>query len=189
MEPVNIVLCGLGGQGILFMTKVLAWAAVNNGLNILGAETHGMAQRGGSVTSHLRLGDVKGSLVRAGTADFLISLDDIESYRNLPFLAKGAEMYVNAVSEVFPEQKVKPFLDNKKIRYRALHAGSIAQELGAPLSANLALLGYFSAFREGPLGYESMRTTIQKISPDAFRAMNFAVFDAGHKRGTEGAKQ
>ncbi len=187
MKTVNIVLCGLGGQGILFMTKVLAWAAVNKGLNILGAETHGMAQRGGSVTSHLRLGDVKSSLVRAGTADLLISLDDIEAYRNLPFLAKGAEMYVNVSPELFPEERVKPFLDSKKIHYHALPAGKIAQELGAPLSTNLALLGYFSAFSKDPLSYKSLRTTIEEISPDTFKEKNFAVFDAGYKRGTEDA--
>ncbi|RLB26959.1 MAG: indolepyruvate oxidoreductase, partial [Deltaproteobacteria bacterium] len=64
METVNIVLCGLGGQGILFMTRVLAQAALDRGLPVMGAETHGMAQRGGSVISHLRLGEVQSSLVR-----------------------------------------------------------------------------------------------------------------------------
>ena len=185
MKTVNIVLCGLGGQGILFMTKVLAWTAVNKGLNILGAETHGMAQRGGSVTSHLRLGDVKSSLVRTGTAHFLISLDDIEVYRYLPFLAKGAEMYINGSPDLFPEQRVKPFLDSKRIHYHALPAGRMAQELGAPLSTNLALLGYFSAFRKGTLNYKSLRTTIEEISPDAFKEINFTIFDAGYKKGIE----
>ncbi len=61
MENVNIVLCGLGGQGILFMTKVIAQAALDKGYQVLGAETHGMAQRGGSVISHLRLGEVQNS--------------------------------------------------------------------------------------------------------------------------------
>ncbi|HUU40392.1 MAG TPA: indolepyruvate oxidoreductase subunit beta [Desulfatiglandales bacterium] len=189
MNTVNIVLCGLGGQGILFMTKVLSWAAVNKGLNILGAETHGMAQRGGSVTSHLRLGDVESSLVRAGTAHFLISLDDVEAYRNLPFLAKGAEMYVNASSELFPEERVRLFLDSRRITYRTIPAEKMAQELGAPLSSNLALLGYFSAFRKGPLTYKSLRTTIEEISPDPFKEINFTIFDAGYKRGIEETRE
>ncbi|MCJ7684480.1 MAG: 2-oxoacid:acceptor oxidoreductase family protein, partial [Desulfobacteraceae bacterium] len=73
MENINFVLSGLGGQGILFMTKLLARSAVNKGLKILVAETHGMAQRGGSVVSHLRVGDVKGSLVRAGSAHILLA--------------------------------------------------------------------------------------------------------------------
>ncbi|MBW1888117.1 MAG: 2-oxoacid:acceptor oxidoreductase family protein, partial [Deltaproteobacteria bacterium] len=75
MDTVNIALCGLGGQGILFMTRVLAQAALDKGFNVMGAETHGMAQRGGSVISHLRLGDIESSLVMAGSARFLLSLD------------------------------------------------------------------------------------------------------------------
>ncbi|MBW1920143.1 MAG: 2-oxoacid:acceptor oxidoreductase family protein, partial [Deltaproteobacteria bacterium] len=78
MDSVDIVLCGLGGQGILFMTRVIAQAALDKGLNIMGAETHGMAQRGGSVVSHLRLGQAQGSLVRTGSAHFLLGLDENE---------------------------------------------------------------------------------------------------------------
>ena len=89
MDKSNFVLCGLGGQGILFMTKVLSETALRKGYNVMGAETHGMAQRGGSVVSHLRLGDVKGSLVSNGSAHLLLSLDEVEGYRNLPFLSKG----------------------------------------------------------------------------------------------------
>ena len=90
MEAINIALCGLGGQGILFMTKVLAQAAMDKGLNIIGAETHGMAQRGGSVISHLRIGDAESSLVRSGTANLLLALEENEGYRNLPLMADGA---------------------------------------------------------------------------------------------------
>ena len=67
----------------------------------MAAETHGMAQRGGSVVSHLRLGTVKSSLVRAGSADILLALDEDEGYRNLAFLASGAGMYANTNSEIF----------------------------------------------------------------------------------------
>nr|NJM02148.1 hypothetical protein [Desulfobacula sp.] len=89
MKTINYVLSGLGGQGILFMTKVFAAAALEKGYNVLGAETHGMAQRGGSVVSHLRVGEARSSLVRAGAADFLISMDESEAYRYLPYLKKA----------------------------------------------------------------------------------------------------
>ena len=79
------------------------------------AETHGMAQRGGSVISHLRIGKVKSSLVRTGTAHFLLSLEENEGYRNLPFLSQGARMYVNTHSKNFPRKEVKGFLDKRKI--------------------------------------------------------------------------
>ena len=106
MEITNIVLCGLGGQGILFMTRVLSQTALSKGMDIMGAETHGMAQRGGSVVSHLRIGDIKGSLVRADSAHFLLALEENEGYRNLPFLAMGARMYVNSNSGDFPREEV-----------------------------------------------------------------------------------
>jgi len=185
MENVNIILCGLGGQGILFMTRVLAQAALTKGFNVMGAETHGMAQRGGSVISHLKFGEVKGSLVRTGSAHYLLSLDENEAYRNLPFLSKGSRMFVNANSRQFPKQEVKGFLDKWEIICRATPAGTMAQELGAPLSSNLALLGYFSAFGEGPIMHEELRATIEDISPDRFKKDNLNVFDAGLQKGME----
>ncbi len=185
METTNIVLCGLGGQGILFMTKVLARSALAKGYKVMGAETHGMAQRGGSVISHLRFGDVEGSVVRAGSAHFLLSLEENESYRNLSFLSAGARMYVNANSNRFPRDEVKDFLTKREIVTRSAPAAQLAMENGAPLSTNLALLGYFSAFGEGPVSHDDMLATIERISPERFRDKNLTVFDAGFKIGQE----
>jgi len=183
METINIILSGLGGQGILFMTRVLAQAALNKGFNVMGAETHGMAQRGGSVVSHLRLGEAKSSLVRTGTAHFLLSLEENEGYRNLAFLSQGARMYVNTNSKYFPREEVKELLDKRNVIYRSIPAGKMAQELGAPRSSNLALLGYFSAFDEGPIGYKDIKMTIDTISPKKFKDINLKVFEAGYKKG------
>ncbi|MBW2137958.1 MAG: indolepyruvate oxidoreductase subunit beta [Deltaproteobacteria bacterium] len=185
MEPVNIVICGLGGQGILFMSKVLAHTALEKGLDVIGAETHGMAQRGGSVISHLRLGDLESSLVRAGSAHLLFSLEVNEAYRNLSYLARGGRMYVDADGDSFPRDEVKAFLDGKDVLYRNLPASRVAIELGFPLSSNLALLGYFSSFGEGPLFHDELRQTIEKISPERFRENNLKVFDAGSRWGKE----
>ena len=183
MDTINIILCGLGGQGILFMTRVLAEAALDKGFNVMGAETHGMAQRGGSVISHLRLGEVHGSLVQTGTAYVLLALEENEGYRNLPFLAKKGNMFVNTNSPHFPRQEVKAFLDKKGIIYRAVPAGQIALELGAPRASNLALLGFFSAFNGGPVSHTELRQTIDKISPKKFKEINLKVFDAGYEKG------
>lgn len=183
MDTTNFVLCGLGGQGILFMTKVLSETALSKGLKVMGAETHGMAQRGGSVVSHLRLGDVTGSLVRTGSAHFLLALNEVEGYRNVAFLARGARMVVNADTEIGPRKEVADHLLRHEIIYRAVPATALARETGAHLSTNLALLGYFAAFGEGPIGLEDMRSTIEKISPDRFRETNLKVFEAGIEQG------
>lgn len=185
IETVNIILCGLGGQGILFMTRVLARASIEKGFNVLGAETHGMAQRGGSVISHLRIGEVESSLIRTGSAQFLLSLEENEGYRNIPFLSKGARIYVNRVKEDFPRAEVRRFFDKRGILYRSLSAGTIAQKMGTPMASNLALLGYFGAFGEGPVTHKEMRGTIEGISPNRFKDTNLSVFDAGHQRGVK----
>jgi indolepyruvate ferredoxin oxidoreductase beta subunit len=185
METINIILSGLGGQGILFMTRVLAQAALNKGFTVMGAETHGMAQRGGSVVSHLRLGEAKSSLVRTGTAHFLLSLEENEGYRNLPFLSQGAKMYVNTNAKDFPREEAKELLEKRNIIYRSIPAETIAHNLGAPRSSNLVLLGYFSAFNEGPIGYKDIKTTIDTISPQKFKDINLKVFDAGYKKGKD----
>lgn len=185
MKHVNFVLSGLGGQGILFLTKVLAQAALDKGHNVMGAETHGMAQRGGSVVSHLRLGDVESSLVRTGAAHFLLALEENEAYRNIPFLAKGGRIYANASPASFPREEARSYLERSRILCRSVEAGEIATELGGPMSSNLALLGFFSAFEDDPLTHDDLRGTIDRVSPERFRDLNVAAFDAGLKKGME----
>jgi len=183
MTTINIVLSGLGGQGILFMTKVLARAALRKGFDVLGAETHGMAQRGGSVVSHLKIGDTENSLINNGSAHFILALEENEAYRNLPFLAVGGKMFVNTASTAFPRTEVQAYLKKKEILCRAMPAGQVAMDLGAPRSANLALIGFMAAFDDGPLNSHDIRETIDHISPEPFKAVNLKVFDAGVEWG------
>lgn len=187
METINVVLSGLGGQGILFMTKVLAQTAVNRGLRIMAAETHGMAQRGGSVVSHLRIGDAAGSLVRAGSAHILLALDLDEAYRSLPFLDREGRVYVNAPRGAAVREEVRPYLEKMGIHCRLFPASETAMECGAPMASNLALLGFFSAFQNGPISGPEIRQTIEDQSPERFRATNLQVFDLGLERGTRAA--
>jgi indolepyruvate ferredoxin oxidoreductase beta subunit len=183
MKTVNYVLSGLGGQGILFMTKIFATAALNKGYNILGAETHGMAQRGGSVVSHLRIGDTKSSLIRAGAADFLISMDESEAYRYLPYLKKGGKLFANAPSNTFPDKRVEGYLDKMEIEPRAMEASKTAMELGSPKSTNLAMIAFYSAFGLGPLSADDLRATVDKNSPRPFKEKNSKIFDTCYEVG------
>jgi indolepyruvate ferredoxin oxidoreductase, beta subunit len=185
MNTINMVLCGLGGQGILFMTKVLSRAALRKDFNVMGAETHGMAQRGGSVVSHLRLGDVQGSLVRTGAAQVVLALEENEAYRNLPFLAPGGALFVNTSSSSFPREEVKAFLLGRRVHWHEVPASAISLSMGAPLSSNLALLGYFAAFGEEPFTHEALRSVVAETSPDRFREKNLNVFDAAFEKGME----
>jgi indolepyruvate ferredoxin oxidoreductase beta subunit len=178
MQPVNIIVSGLGGQGVLFVTRILGRFALERGYHLIGAETHGMAQRGGSVTSHLRLGDVRGSMVMRGTAGVLISLDDNEAYRNMEFLADGGSLYVNA-REAFPFDEVQKYLDARKILVRTIPAGDLALKAGAPRFANLVVLGFFAAFEEQPFSMTGLREAVSVVSPARFREDNMKMFDEG----------
>ena len=183
MVKTNIIICGLGGQGILFMTRIMAQSALHKGYKIMGAETHGMAQRGGSVISHLRLGNVSSSLVRLGSAHLMLSLEESEGYRFLPFLRNGGHLYVNADPGSFPMEAAKSYIEQKRLTCHALPAGEIAQELDSPRSANLVQLGFFSAFADEPMTAETLKETIDQISPDSFKEMNLKAFNAGLEQG------
>ena len=179
MKPVNFVISGLGGQGILFMTKILAKTALQKGFKVMGAETHGMAQRGGSVVSHLRLGNVKSSLVKEGAADIVLALEENEAYRNLPFLAKKGMLCSNRNSADFPLPEVEEYLHKQDIACHSIEAGRISLELGAPMSTNLALLGYFATLDKCPFSLQELRQTIETVSPEPYRDINLKVFDKG----------
>jgi indolepyruvate ferredoxin oxidoreductase beta subunit len=185
MKTINFILTGLGGQGILFMTKIFACAALEKGHDILGAETHGMAQRGGSVVSHLKIGKARSSLVRAGSADFLLSMDESEAYRYLPMLKKGGNMFVNADPAKFPDKRVKNYLGEMQIGSYSMKASEAAMNLGSPRSTNLAVAAFFSGFRLGPLSADDLRATIESISPEPFKHTNLKIFDACHETGRQ----
>lgn len=178
-----MVVSGLGGQGILFVTRILSRVALDRGYDMMGAETHGMAQRGGAVTSHLRLGPVQGSIVRRGTAHIMIALDEMEAYRNMDFLARNGKLYANAQAGSFPMEQAAGYLASKAVSTHAVPAGNIALGAGAPKSSNLVLLGFFAAFEDPPFSLEGLRKAVSSVSPDRFREQNLHMFDEGARHG------
>ncbi len=183
MENWNFILAGLGGQGILFMTKLISQSAMRRQYCVMGAETHGMAQRGGAVVSHIRLGEVESSLVRPGSAHFILSLDENEAYRNLPYIAPKGRIYASAPEGHSPNKEVKAYLDKMDVTFRALPAARVALDLEAPIASNLVLLGFFSAFEDRPVNQQDIMETIEEVSPDRFRSLNLRVFEKGLSLG------
>ena len=129
----QIVLSGVGGQGILFITRLLAEAAIAGGFPVLTSETHGMAQRGGVVVSHLKVGGFDSPLVRTGRADVLMVLKEENIALHRPVLAEDGILVVNAPSppDVGPG-----------VRVHAADADALARSGGAPQAVNLVLLGF-----------------------------------------------
>lgn len=181
----KILLAGIGGQGVLFAHQLLADCAVAAGLNVTGAETHGMSQRGGSVVSHLKIGDGSAPLIRQGTADFLLAFDAAEAYRNLSFVRRGGTVIVNYASGDFPNEKVVGHLANLHVAARVLDADGIARRLGRVSAANVALLGFACTCDGFPLTREALRDALARIVRPQFLELNAQAFDAGVNAGME----
>jgi indolepyruvate ferredoxin oxidoreductase beta subunit len=129
----QIVLSGFGGQGILFLSRLLAEAAIACGFPVLTSETHGMAQRGGVVVSHLKVGGFDSPLVRVGRADLLLVLKEENVPLHREFLADGGALIVNAAV---------PIDSGRGARAHAVDADALALSAGAPHAVNLILLGF-----------------------------------------------
>jgi indolepyruvate ferredoxin oxidoreductase beta subunit len=129
----QILLSGFGGQGILFLSRLLAEAAIAGGFPVITSETHGMAQRGGVVVSHLKVGGFDSPLVRTGRADLLLVLKEENVVLHRPFLVDGGILVVNARA---------PIDAGPRIRVHAVDADALALAAGTPHAVNLVLLGF-----------------------------------------------
>ncbi len=163
----DIILSGVGGQGILSVAAVIGLAAMEEGLFIKQSEVHGMSQRGGAVVSHLRISDkeIFSDLIPYGGADILLSIEPMEVLRYLPYLSKDGWIITNSKPFVnitdYPElEKVLNEIKSKPNSI-VVDADGIARKMHAPKAANIVIVGAAS----GQLGikYESLEAGIRKI--------------------------
>ena len=143
----DIILCGVGGQGILSIATIIGWAALDQNLQLKQAEVHGMSQRGGDVQSNLRVSDttINSDLIPRGACDLIISLEPMEALRYVPYLAPGGWIITNTQPFVnipnYPEMDaVNADLDRVGNVIR-LDVDALAKEINSPRSANMVLLG------------------------------------------------
>lgn len=169
MKTVNVSLVGVGGQGIILTADILAKTAALAGLDVKKSEIHGMAQRGGSVSSQVRFGDsVASPIIQDGASDILVSFDKLEAVRNAHLLADGGvaivnDMYLVPVTVSSGQQPDVSDLDERVAAIPGLKlvdAMRIAtEEVGNPRTMNMVLAGALSAFTPFP-----EETWIQAIS-------------------------
>ena|SRR5664279_2005940 len=163
----DIILSGVGGQGILSIASVIGLAALSNDLYLKQSEVHGMSQRGGDVQSHLRISDkpVLSDLIPYGKADLIISVEPMESLRYLPWLAEKGWLVTN--SNPFINIPDYPTLDDilneiKQIRnHIIIDADGIAKASGSARSGNIVILGAASPFIEMP--FVSLENALKKL--------------------------
>lgn len=182
----NIIISGVGGQGILTIASIIDLAAMNLGLNLKQAEVHGMSQRGGAVESHLRISskEIYSDLIPLGRADLILSVEPIESLRYLPFLSPEGVI----VTAVEPYENISNYPDQeallKDIKASAssmlVEAKSIAKEAGSPKVYNIAMLGAASPYIG--IGSEELERAIEVFferKGDKIVAMNLKAFRLG----------
>jgi indolepyruvate ferredoxin oxidoreductase beta subunit len=152
----NIILAGVGGQGLLSLAAVIGEAARALGLDVKQAEVHGMAQRGGVVQSHLQYAErpLHSNLVRVGTADLILALEPMEALRYLPYLSPTGAL----VSDTSPLMNIPDYPNEEAILgeieklaiHRLVDAGALAKEAGATQATNMVMLGAAAPFLELP---------------------------------------
>ena len=184
MKNTNIIIVGVGGQGILLTSKILGYLALDMGENVKVSEVHGMSQRGGSVITHVRIGrDVHSPLVDPGEADFVLSFEKLEALRAEYFLKKDGVLISNT-QEILPMPVIMgsttyPKANPTQEKTVLLDALTLAEEAGNARAINIVLLGVLSRFMDWP--QEKWESAIAACVPAKTLETNLKAFRAGMK--------
>ncbi len=192
-KELNVIICGVGGQGVVLMSELLGNAAVRDDIEVKGSEVLGMAQRGGSVFSNIRLGSgVYAPLTPEGKCDVLVAVEPSEALRNVHFLAKSSLVVLNS-------RDVKPFtvflgksgypsleeildkLHRVTDRVITLDATQLAQEAGSVQSANVVMLGTLYGTGLMPITVETAKAVLQGRFKGKVGEINIRAFDLGYE--------
>jgi len=184
----DLILAGVGGQGILSIAATIGMAALDNNLYLKQAEVHGMSQRGGDVQSNMRISDneIFSDLIPKGGADIILSVEPMESLRYLPFLSKDGWLVTNTTPYKnipnYPNEDEVINEIKKQKNYILIDADSIAAEIGSKRSSNIVMLGAASPFINIP--FESLEEGLRKIfgrKGEKIVDLNIAALRAGRK--------
>ncbi|MCF6266548.1 MAG: 2-oxoacid:acceptor oxidoreductase family protein [Desulfuromusa sp.] len=165
----QIIVSGIGGQGVLFLTRVIAQIAVNQGAPVLTSETHGMAQRGGTVLSTIKIGHFSSPLIRTAQADLGIFLWEANLPVHRPLLKTAGKLLINTDK------------DGEGIR---IDAAKIARQLGNAVLLNLLLLGVAVNHKALICTAEECEAAIKQLAPARFTGQNLAAFHMGLSSST-----
>ena len=173
----NIILCGVGGQGIVLTSKLLAAAAMAKGIPVMSAETIGMAQKGGSVFSFLRMGEeLYSPMFPKGTADLLIGFEPAEAVRMLPYLKSEGTVVLPVTATLgggaYDAAAMIAYLQKHAGNLTMLDGDAACRKIGSPKVLNMVMLG--AVLRSGvlPLTLEEVTETMERTVKPQFRELN-----------------
>lgn len=191
METTRVVIAGVGGQGTLLATRLIAETAIKQGLNVRIGETYGMAQRGGPVMGHIQIGEAYSPQIRPGEADALLGFELAEATRRgVTFMRKGGLAIVNSKKippvEVisgmrrYPSEKdLLRLLRRVSGKVVVFDATSLAEKAGDPISTNIVMLGALIASNVLPFGEKEVTVVMKESIPARFLDLNTRAFKLG----------
>jgi indolepyruvate ferredoxin oxidoreductase beta subunit len=196
----NIMTCGVGGQGLMLVSNILGLACTEYGLNIRTAETHGLAQRSGSIYTHIRIGErVFSPLIPYGEADVLLGMEAIEALRYIEYLKPNGNIILNnyiwhPVQSTFkrvknPEtkyvttEKILKQLQKVTENIHLINALDLAIQAGHPLTSNVVLLGALAKSEKFPVSVEQLRKIIPTVVPKKAIEANMKALSLGFEAG------
>ena len=191
MKTKNIMIVGVGGQGSLLASKLLGYLLLTEGFDVKVSEVHGMSQRGGSVVTYVRFGDkVYSPVIDRGEADYIVSFEQMEAARYLPYLKEGGHIVTNTQkidpmpvitgAASYPENLIEK-MRSKGAVVDAMDCLTLAEEAGSVKAVNIVLMGRLSRYFEIPR--EKWQQAIEALVPEKLRQVNLRAFDLG--RGEE----
>ena len=187
MQTINVLITGVGGQGTILAGRILAKCALESGFDVKSNELHGMAQRGGSVTCHVRFGDkVFSPMIPSGEADLMLAMEELEALRYLSHMKKGASIVMNKrnimpaglenKTDAYP-QEIQKKIEELRFKISALDAQKIARDCGSIKIENIVLLGVLS--KQLPIKEEIWKEVIKTAVPPKTIEMNLQAFEKG----------
>lgn len=183
------MLAGVGGQGILFAARVLGTAALKESYDVKISEVHGMAQRGGSVVTHARIGKkVYAPVVEIGRCDLLIAFEELEALRWADYLKKGGRVIINK-QQIDPmpvitgnakyPQDIPARIRRRGGKVRVVDALDTAEKCGNPRAVNMVLLGLAAPYL--PIKEQTWIDAVSEVTPPQFAAVNARAFNEGYR--------
>jgi indolepyruvate ferredoxin oxidoreductase, beta subunit len=191
LKKMDLLVTGVGGQGVVLASDIIGQTAIAAGYDVKKTDTLGMAQRGGSVVSHLRLAEkVWSPLIKEGQADLLLSFEKLEAARWSHYIMPGAIVIVNTYEQPplsvslgqikYPtDDEIKKALNRRTDKIYFIEANKRAQELGNVKTLNIFMLGCFSMF--APLDVQVWKDSIKRLMPEKLVDINLKAFELGRK--------
>lgn len=201
-EEFSVLICGVGGQGIVLVSNVIGDACASSGLRIVTGEQHGLSQRSGSVSIHLRIGSrIRSPLIPVGMSDAILSLEALETLRYIEYLKQDGIVLMNNrimhpisdTDEIIRNQKTRYFESEEVVRRLQqvsryifpLDALALAESTRNPLVENIVMLGALSIFESFPVPPEALKLSIEKLVPQKAKEANLKGFELGARASYE----